>query len=130
MALFKILRGGYQDKPENLTDGWAYFTPDNKGFYIDVVGDVGGTTFNDRIQINEKVVKRTSILPASGWSSRTCPLYIDSHFSSINYIVQIEPSLTGSVEQNFEISSAFVKANISYVLDDTNSRLFFIANGT
>jgi hypothetical protein len=40
MSLFKISRGGYTNLPEDLTDGWAYFTPDNKGFYIDVVENI------------------------------------------------------------------------------------------
>lgn len=83
MALFKILRGGYQNKPETLTDGWAYFTPDNRGFYIDVVdNNVGGFSYNNRIQINEKVVKTTDTLTASNWTSNTYSLSIDSRFSS------------------------------------------------
>lgn len=37
MALFKILRGGSSDLTAiALNDGYAYFTPDNGRFYIDV----------------------------------------------------------------------------------------------
>lgn len=129
MALFKILRGGFQDSPTNITDGWAYFTPDNKGFYIDVIGDVGGFTYNDRIQINEKVRKESLMLYASGWGSSTYSLAIDEQFTNEHYIVHVEPSLLGSVDENYVIAAAVTKANMSYILDGENHRLFFIANG-
>ena len=35
MALFKVLRGNEDNLPEQLTDGYAYFTSDTNNFYID-----------------------------------------------------------------------------------------------
>lgn len=58
MALFKILRGGKSTlKDKSIQDGWAYFTPEDKGFYIDVNGDVNGISYNSRLKINEKEVE-------------------------------------------------------------------------
>ena len=37
MALFKIQRGPSSNLPQNLTNGYAYFTTDDGKFYIDVV---------------------------------------------------------------------------------------------
>lgn len=55
MALFKILRGGKSTlKEKTVQDGWAYFTPEDKGFYIDVNGDVNGTSYNSRLRINDR----------------------------------------------------------------------------
>jgi hypothetical protein len=54
LALFKISRGGEDNLPPTITDGWAYFTPDTKGFFIDVKSTVGGKSFNERVEINEK----------------------------------------------------------------------------
>ena len=49
LALFKISRGGEKRLPTAITDGWAYFTPDTKNFFIDVNSTIAGTTFNERI---------------------------------------------------------------------------------
>jgi hypothetical protein len=57
LALFKISRGGESKLPSTITDGWAYFTPDTKNFFIDVNDTIAGTTFNERIQINEKPIR-------------------------------------------------------------------------
>jgi hypothetical protein len=54
MALFKISRGGEANMPTDISDGWAYFTPDTKGFFIDVNSTIGNREYNERIEINEK----------------------------------------------------------------------------
>ena len=56
LSLFKISRGGEQNLPTTITDGWAYFTPDTKNFFIDVKGAIGNQEFDERIQINEKPI--------------------------------------------------------------------------
>lgn len=41
MALFKVLRGNEANLPEQLTDGYAYFTSDTNNFYIDHLDENG-----------------------------------------------------------------------------------------
>lgn len=133
MALFKISRGGYAALPSNKTDGWAYFTPGNKGFYIDVVGnDVDGNNYNHRIKINERVDTMDYTLNASSWTSNVYLLEInldDDAMDGNSYLFEIEPSLTGGVDEQFIITSALAKANISYELNGEN-QLVLVANGT
>ena len=53
MSLFKILRGSSSRIGLSATpfhDGYAYFTPDDGGFYIDAEDDSGNQR---RIRINE-----------------------------------------------------------------------------
>ena len=69
------------------------------------------------------------MLYASGWGSNTYSLSIDEQFTNEHYIVHVEPSLLGSVDENYVVAAAATKANMSYILDGENHRLFFIANG-
>lgn len=69
------------------------------------------------------------MLYASGWGSNTYSLSIDEQFTNEHYVVHVEPSLLGSVDENYVIAAAATKANMSYILDGENHRLFFIANG-
>ena len=66
MALFKILKGNSKNLPEQkATEGYAYFTPDDGKFYIDIattnskddviVGNINDGKAN-RICINQRVV--------------------------------------------------------------------------
>lgn len=66
MALFKILKGNSIDLPEQkATEGYAYFTPDDGKFYIDIattnskddviVGNINDGKVN-RICINQRVI--------------------------------------------------------------------------
>lgn len=67
MALFKILKGNSSRLPDiKATEGYAYFTPDDGKFYIDiatadkaVVGNAQGEIVDDievnRICINQKI---------------------------------------------------------------------------
>lgn len=66
MAIFKILKGAssrinFDVTP--FTEGYAYFTPDDSGFYIDAKVDEN----NKRIRINPKSVSVDKILLSSGW---------------------------------------------------------------
>ena len=70
MSLFKILKGDSSRISTDVTpfhDGWAYFTPDDDGFYIDSQdGDE-----QNRHRINIPVHSEIVTLVASGWSSGT-----------------------------------------------------------
>lgn len=73
MALFKILKGDSSRISTDITpfhDGYAYFTPDDGGFYIDA-------TYNStemRVRVNPEVplpILTTATLTTSGWSSNS-----------------------------------------------------------
>ena len=66
MALFKILRGDSSRISTDITefrDGFAYFTPDDAGFYIDAA--VGSE--NKRIKVGASKSVNATLL-ASAWS--------------------------------------------------------------
>ena len=70
MSLFKILRGDSSRISTSTTpfrDGWAYFTPDDSGFYIDAATDDG----NKRLRINPKAKNVACTLSGTGWSGNT-----------------------------------------------------------
>lgn len=74
MALFKILKGQSTNLANvKATDGWAYFTPDDGKFYIDVAGDgsqaaVIGTS---RIPLNAKQADAALTVPQAITSKGT-----------------------------------------------------------
>ena len=72
MSLFKILRGSSSRIDTTTTpfhDGYAYFTPDNGGFYIDA--EDGGEQKRIRISSpsGDPSLMVTTVLSVSGWSS-------------------------------------------------------------
>lgn len=67
MALFKILKGNSNNLAKvKATDGYAYFTPDDGKFYIDIedaeIGDVVKGN-NSAEMINNKTANRICINP-------------------------------------------------------------------
>lgn len=70
MAIFKILKGPSSRISTSITpfnEGYAYFTPDNNGFYIDAETESGVQT---RFHVNAASVSAVSAtLLASGWSN-------------------------------------------------------------
>ena len=67
MSLFKILKGERSRISTDVTpfhDGWAYFTPDDDGFYID--SEDGGEQVRHRI--NKAMKSEIVTLTANGWS--------------------------------------------------------------
>lgn len=99
MALFKISRGGYSNLPPVLNDGWAYFTPDNGGFYIDVVSNINGQDYNDRIRINERVALYDYIIATSDWVNNTCSLEAPEGYNNGMYFIEIEVNPVGTIEE-------------------------------
>ena len=73
MALFKVLRGESRTIDKNnvnkppFVDGYAYFTPDDSRFYIDVQLDSAPSHYYDSETVNGKTIYRIEIesLPLS-----------------------------------------------------------------
>lgn len=130
MSLFKISRGGYADLPNDLTDGWAYFTPDNKGFYIDVVNTVNDTVYNERIKINDRANIHEYILTPSGWINKTYTLGVPEGYDNGAYLIEIDVTPVGNVSRRFAITSAAAKANIEYDTHLEGSQILIKCNGT
>ena len=62
MALFKILRGQSADLDNQpFHDGYAYFTPDDGRFYIDVQSDIEPDYYYSNGKENGKDVYRIEI---------------------------------------------------------------------
>lgn len=86
MALFKIFRGPSERlKDVKPTEGYAYFTPDDGKFYIDIktaeTPTVGNTSANgaNRICINANEFMNDLILDcgtASGWTQTTVVYFV------------------------------------------------------
>lgn len=67
--LFKILKGDssrISTEKTPFNEGYAYFTPDDAGFYIDTV--VNST--QKRMRINERSKAVNATLTAAGWSDQ------------------------------------------------------------
>ena len=100
MALFKISRGGYSNLPSALNDGWAYFTPDNKGFYIDVVNEINGQEYNNRVKINDRVALYEYTIATSDWINKTCSLKApEEGYDDGTYSIEIEVNPVGTIEE-------------------------------
>lgn len=96
MALFKILKGDSSRIDISTTpfhDGYAYFTPDDGGFYID--SEDNGQ--QKRIRINPETVVSTTAsanLSASGWSSKKQTLSISGITANSNGVIGVAQNIT------------------------------------
>lgn len=97
MALFKILKGDSSHIDLETTpfhDGYAYFTPDDGGFYIDA--EVNGE--QKRIRINPQnsgsSTAKTSTLLASGWSGGQQTLTIEGVTADSNGVIGVTQDIT------------------------------------
>lgn len=67
MALFKVLRGSSTTIDRNsatkppFVDGYAYFTPDDSRFYIDVQLDTAPAKYFDSGVVNGKTIYRIEV---------------------------------------------------------------------
>ena len=133
MALFKISRGGQSNLSSvDIKDGWAYFTPDTKNFFIDVNSNINGQTFNKRIQINEKVRKETITLSKTAWSNKKLTYTLAQSIPTDEYYIQLEPAIadSASIENSYAITSLLSRANLSYKLISDGTKLEITCNGT
>lgn len=91
MALFKILQGESSRISTDITpfhEGYAYFTPDDGGFYIDAV--VGGE--NERICINPNSIPVECTLSKDAWNSKKQTITVDGLFADSNGYVGLSPN--------------------------------------
>ena len=129
MALFKILRGGVDTlKNQPINDGWAYFTPEDGKFYIDVVGTVGGADYGTGVRVpiagsggSALILEHT--LMASSWVNNTQSVSHDSLDGTYKAIVQ----LNESNDLDFSVMAAAAKADIKASIGE--QIITFTANG-
>lgn len=97
MALFKILKGDSSRISTDVTpfhDGYAYFTPDDGGFYID--SDDSGVQTRHRIN-PESSGSSTAIsatLLSGGWSAGEQTLQIDGVSADSNGVIGLSQSIS------------------------------------
>jgi len=99
LSLFKILKGDSSRIDTSITpfhDGYAYFTPDDGGFYIDSEDD----GVQRRIRINPpnsgSSTAITATLRASGWSDGRQTLIIDGITEESNGVVGVTQDITNA----------------------------------
>lgn len=97
MALFKILKGDSSRISTDITpfhDGYAYFTPDDGGFYID--SEDNGEQTRHRINppnAGGSTAVLTSLV-SSGWSSGQQVLQIDGVTTESNGVIGLSQSIS------------------------------------
>ena len=108
MALFKVLRGTAATiAPDSVTkppfnDGYAYFTPDDGRFYIDVQLDKAPTYYYDSGVVNGKTIYRIEIESQTWQELITTKSYVGHHhrvsdiddFHDTTYTVDIDSGLS------------------------------------
>lgn len=97
MALFKILKGDSSRISTNVTpfhDGYAYFTPDDGGFYID--SEDNGEQKRHRINpVNSSGSTAVSAtLLSGGWSSGEQTLQISGVTAESNGVIGLSQSVS------------------------------------
>lgn len=113
MSLFKILKGDSSRIDTSVTpfhDGYAYFTPDDGGFYIDSEDD----GVQRRIRINPPNAGSSSsvsaTLTAAGWSDGTQTLLIESVTADSNGVVGVTQNITDAEIEAAKKAELFVSA--------------------
>lgn len=132
MALFKILKGDSSRISTSVTpfhDGYAYFTPDDGGFYIDSedngiqrririsgTGESGGSgTSTSSIIIN-------AILLANSWINKEQSVNINGIADTSNGIVGIAQNIT-----SMQYDSA--RAAMMHIINQSNQSIVIRADG-
>ena len=111
MALFKILKGDSSRidlKTTPFHDGYAYFTPDDGGFYIDSEDD----GVQKRIRINPPASGSTAItatLFASGWVSNNQTLTIDGLTEESNGVIGVVHDITSDEMEAVKSAELYVR---------------------
>lgn len=109
MALFKILKGESSRIDTGVTpyhDGYAYFTPDDGGFYIDA--ETGGE--QKRIRINPQSTSISATLSASGWSSGKQTLTVQGVTAESNGMIGVAHSATAAQLEAAKDAELYISA--------------------
>lgn len=113
--LFKILKGNSSRISMDTTafhEGYAYFTPDDGGFYIDAkVGDT-----NKRIRMNEKTVSVNATLAASGWANKQQTVTVSGLTATKDGVVNLAQSATDAQKNAALEASLTVQAQANNAL--------------
>ncbi|MBQ8619053.1 MAG: hypothetical protein IJ418_16275 [Clostridia bacterium] len=112
MALFKILKGDSSRISTDITpfhDGYAYFTPDDGGFYID--SEDNGE--QKRIRINPpntggNSTAITATLSADGWSGGMQTIVVEGVTAESNGVIGVTQSITDSEMEAAKKAELFV----------------------
>ena len=102
MSLFKILKGESSRISTEITpfhEGWAYFTADDGGFYIDAIVDGEG---NKRILVNPKSTDFHGTLIASGWSEGRQTITVDGLSDHPNGVIAVDGDLEDDLTEEVE----------------------------
>lgn len=97
MSLFKLLRGNSSHISTSITpfhDGWAYFTTDDGGFYIDAETESGE---QKRILVNQKSEAVTAALTAASWSGGKQTLSIPNLGATQNGVIGLSDAVEGDL---------------------------------
>lgn len=135
MALFKISRGGEKNLPVAITDGWAYFTPDTKGFFIDVNSTIGDYSYNERIEINEKDLIFYPCIESTKLDGYNRYIYsLPQAYSGINYDLSVELdesqiNAEKDIGKLFEYRKMVQQKQVSYYLSNAQQAIVFQVTG-
>ena len=93
MSLFKIFRGNSSRISTDVTpfhDGYAYFSTDDGGFYIDAETEGGE---QKRILVNPKSTEVQTSLSASAWSEGAQTISVTNMTATQNGIIAVDGEL-------------------------------------
>ena len=110
MALFKIMRGDSSRISTDVTafhDGYAYFTPDDGGFYIDA--EYNGEQKRYRINpIGAGSVAVNATLLASGWSAGQQTIEVQGVSPDTNGFIGLSQTVTDAEMESAKNAELYV----------------------
>ena len=110
MALFKIMRGASSRISTDVTafhDGYAYFTPDDGGFYIDA--EYNGEQKRYRINpIGAGSVAVNATLLASGWSAGQQTIEVQGVSPDTNGFIGLSQTVTDAEMESAKNAELYV----------------------
>ena len=122
MALFKILRG----QKANLInaekqDGWAYFTPDTKGFYIQADDQL--LKINDRVEIHNFTLTNDMLKNMGGTRIDIGDWGLENtSIDSSNFLIEIDfdNNCVALEDAKFVYRAILSQANLAYTIAGKN----------
>lgn len=122
MPLFKILRGNKAAlSSAEQHDGWAYFTPDTKGFYINASGNL--LKINDRVEM-DKFTITPAMLSTKSFTVNLSLLNLSNTITKDLYYIEMDLDVNDEayqdLEKRFLLMAALEKANLHYEITADN----------